>query len=61
MYNITINQNCSEEEYIAIVMSLANILDTKFENINIKPLRRTGVNVPTWALLSRHERFENKI
>ncbi|MBQ7668978.1 MAG: hypothetical protein IJS47_06600 [Clostridia bacterium] len=61
MYNIIINQECSEEEYVAIVASISSMLDIPTSLVNIKPFRRTEVNVPAWASIARHERFENKI
>ena len=62
MYNIKILQECTEEEYIAIVTVINELL----ENVNIdtnlivKRYKRTKENTPEWALIGKQERLRNK-
>lgn len=61
MYNVNIYPECkSEEEYVAILSAISNMLDNKENDFIVKPLKRTQINVPTWSAISRHEIFENK-
>jgi hypothetical protein len=62
MYNIKIAQECSEEEYVAIVATISKLLETKCGNdkLIVRRLKRTKENVPEWAALGRQERFRNK-
>lgn len=61
MYNINIYPECkNEEEYIAILSVISNMLDNEENDFIVRPLKRTQINVPEWSAISRHERFENK-
>ena len=62
MYNIKIAQECSEEEYVAIIATMNKVLEKKHSNdkLIVKRLKRTKENVPEWAVLGRQERFRNK-
>lgn len=62
MYNIKILQECSEEEYVAIVTVIDKLLSSN--NVNskliVKRLKRIKENVPEWAATGRQERLKNK-
>lgn len=61
MYNVNIYPECkSEEEYAIILSVISELLDKENGDFEVKPLRRTQVNVPVWGAISRHERLENK-
>ena len=62
MYNIKITQECTEEEYVAIVATINKLLDKKYNNnkLIVRRLKRTKENVPEWAAIGRQERFRNK-
>ena len=61
MYNVNIYPECkSEEEYVAILSVISNMLDNENSDFVVKPLKRTQINVPVWSAISRHERLENK-
>ena len=61
MYNVNIYPECkNEEEYAVILSVISKLLDNENIDFEVKPLRRTKVNVPTWGAISRHERLENK-
>jgi len=62
MYNVNIYPECKcEEEYVAILSVISNMLDNEINNdFIVRNFKRTQVNVPVWSAISRHERFENK-
>lgn len=62
MYNIKILQECSEEEYVAIISTMNKILGKKLDNnkLIVRRFKRTKEMIPEWAALGRQERFRNK-
>ena len=62
MYNIKIQQECSEEEYVAIIAVMNKLLDTEAEETKliVTRFRRTKENTPEWATIGQQERLRNK-
>lgn len=61
MYNIKILQECTEEEYVAIVAVINKLLDEDVaSNLIVKRFRRIKENTPEWALVGKQERLRNK-